>query len=179
MRCPRYSLCRILSVASDFRGWISAIDRRSKAMTVEKSIKRCRGYPESYPPIPVAEIPRPLWQQPPIDGDDEDVPPLPPRFDDDAIPLAPSRWRLAIAIAATLAGTLVLGTSLACLLALPWTVRNEIAYAQRERAGGAFHPQTAEADLGSRIDIAMAALREDPDVSEQKKALIRSLRPEP
>ncbi|MCA6106752.1 hypothetical protein [Bradyrhizobium cenepequi] len=148
-------------------------------MSVEKSIKRFRGYPQSYPPIPVAEIPRPLWQQPPIDWDDEDVPPLPPRFDDDAISLAPSRRRLFIAFAATLVGTLLLGTSFACLLALPWTVRNEIAHAQRERAGSAFRPQTAEVDLGRRIDVAVAALRENPDASEQRRALLKSMRPEP
>jgi len=147
-------------------------------MPVEKSIKRFRGYPESHPPITVAEIPRPLWQQALIDWDDEDPPPLPRHFDDDVTPPTPSRRRLFIAIAAVLLGALVFGTSLAYLWALPWTVRNEIADAQRKRAGGASGPQIGEADLGSRIDIAVASLRENPNASEEKRALIRSVRPE-
>lgn len=181
MKCPRYDLFSTgpkngqrLSPGSSF----SNRSRRSKAMPIEQSIERFRRYPESRLPIPVAEIPRPLWQQHPIDWDDEDVPPLPQHFDDDVIPLTSSRRRLFGPIAAALVGTLVLGTSLACLLTLPWTARNEVADAQRKRVSGASGSQTVEADLGSRIDIAMAALIEDPNASEQRRALIRSLRPD-
>ncbi|MCA1454178.1 hypothetical protein I6F35_13265 [Bradyrhizobium sp. BRP22] len=147
-------------------------------MPVGKSIERFRGYPESYPPITVAEIPRPLWQQALIDWDDEDPPPLPRHFDDDVTPPTPSRRWLLTTITAMLFGALVLGTSLAWLWALPWTVWNEIADAQRKRAGGASGSQIGEADLGSRIDIAVASLPENPNASEEKRALIRFVRPE-
>lgn len=166
-----------LNWSAIFRAPISGC-RRSKTMPVEKSIRRFRGRPESYAPIPVAEIPRPSWQQPAIDWDDEDVPPLPPRFEDDLMPLTRSERRPLVGVAAALIATLVLGTSLAYLLAQPWTVRNERANAQRERVGGAPDLQATEADLSRRIDFAVASLREDPNANGQRSALIRSLRPD-
>ena len=167
-------------MATDFRklGFVYR-SCRSDPLLVERSTKTFRGYQESYPPIMVAEIPRPLWQQPLIDWDDDDPPPLPPRFDDDVAPLISSRRPLFIAITAALIGTVVIGASLAWLSALPGTIQNEIANAQGERTGSASAAQTAETDVGSRIDIAIAALREDTNAVEEKKALIRSARPKP
>jgi hypothetical protein len=140
---------------------------------VERSTPRFAG-PHAYrhPPIKVAEIPRPLWQQPLIDWDDDDPPPLPPRFDPEVAPLTPGRRPLFVAIAATTFAAVVIGMAVLYLYGPPWAINGNTG------AAATFAGRVMAPSLSSRIDTALGDLpREDLNASDEK-ALIRSIRPE-
>jgi hypothetical protein len=154
-------------MSSDFR-WSDFV-YRSEQRLVEGSTITSGSSRERLPPIKIAEIPRPLWHQPLI-WDDDDPPPLPPRFDNVVAPRTRGEPPFAITIA--LIGALAAG-AVVCFSVLTWTAQSKIA------DGTKFGAQTEETDLSSRIDTAMANLpREDLSGGEQKRALIRSARPE-
>lgn len=138
----------------------------------------CRPSPASLPPIPVAEIPRPLADTSLIDWDDNDPPPLPPRFESEIRPPAMNLGPL-FGAAATALAAVVLVTWLLNQALRPPAIQRESKPGSGQQTRSSIAPAAPEADLDRRFDSAVSDLaREHLNASEEKKALIKSVRPE-
>ena len=136
---------------------------------------RFRRSREFYPAIPIADIPRPLSRQSLIDWDDNEPPPLPPRFDDDLPSLRPGRRPRFSALAVGVVAAVALAGTVFALSSSNLMARRDLADERSHAASSA----AAQPELSGRIETAMADLpREDMNTSEQKQALIRSVRPD-
>jgi hypothetical protein len=154
-------------MARDFRK-SSCVYRSRTWMPTERSTPASRFSREGVPPIIIAEIPRPLWHHPLADWDDDDPPPLPPRFEPDAAPRR--RPRRSATIVVSLVTAFAVAGSVVGLSKLP-----EMA----DRSAASSGAQGEDTALSSRIDSAMANLpQEDLSASERRQALIRAVRPQ-
>jgi hypothetical protein len=115
-----------------------------------------------------------LSRQSLIDWDDNEPPPLPPRFDDDLPSPRPERRPRFSALA--------FGVTPAALAGIVLALSSPDLMVRRDLADKTVHATSfaaAEPELSSRIETAMADLpRGNVNTAEEKKALIKSVRPD-